>query len=78
MPIYLDSHGFSAVLRGDTLRIPVPAWRIRDLVSFRYDAVTAYLEVNLEDAERPTLGVYRVYEVLSGDLSLPHRFTLPG
>ena len=76
MPIYLDSPGFSVVLRGDTLRVPVPAWRIRDLTSFRYDAVTAYLEVNLEDTARPTLGVYEVYEVLSGDLSLPRLFKL--
>lgn len=77
MPIYLDSPGFSVVLRKDTLRVPVPAWRIRDLDGFRYDAVTAYLEVNLEDSDRPTLGVYEVYDVLSGDLSLPRRFDLP-
>ena len=76
MPIYLDSPGFSVVLRGETLRVPVPAGRIRDLTSFRYDAVTAYLEVNLEDGDRPTLGVYEVYDVLSGDLSLPRRFEL--
>jgi len=76
MPIYLDSPGFSVVLRGDTLRVPVPAWRIRELESFRYDAVTAYLEVNLEDTARPILGVYKVYDVLSGDLSLPRLFEL--
>ncbi len=76
MPIYLDSPGFSVVLRGDTLRIPVPSWRIRGLEDFRYDAVTAYLEVNLEDTTRPTLGVYEVYDVLSGDLSLPGAFEL--
>ena len=77
MPIYLDSPGFAVVLRAGTLRIPVPARRIRDLTEFRYDAVTAYLEVNLEDADRPTLGVYSVYDVLSGDLSLPLSFSRP-
>ena len=29
-------------------------------------------EVNTSDASRPMLGVYHVYEVLSGDLSLPY------
>lgn len=77
MPIYLDSPGFSVVLQGKTLRIPVPAWRIRDLESFNYDAVTAYMQVNTSDPSRPTLGVYQVYSVLSGDLSLPQTFRLP-
>ena len=76
MSIYLDSPGFAVVLRGNTLRVPVSAGRIRHLGHFNYDAVTAYLDVNLEDADRPTLGVYEVYDVLSGDLSLPRRFQL--
>ena len=77
MPIYLDSPGFSAILKGNRLRIPVQDWRIRELGSFNYDAVTAYMEVNTSDESRPTLGVYEVYSVLSGDLSLPKTFTLP-
>ncbi len=76
MPIYLDSPGFSVVLQGKSLRIPVPAWRIRDLEAFNYDAVTAYMQVNTSDTERPTLGVYEVYSVLSGNLSLPQTFRL--
>ena len=78
MPIYLDSPGYSVVLKGNRLRIPVPAWRIRGLDSFDYDAVTAYMQVNASDESRPTLGVYAVYSVLSGDLSLPDTFALPG
>ncbi len=77
MTSYPDSPGFPVVLQEDTLRIPVPAGRILALKTFRYDAVSAYLEVNLEDPNRPTLGAYEVYDVLSGDLSLPRRFTLP-
>ncbi len=77
MPIYLDSPGFSVVLQGNRLRIPVPAWRVRGLSSFNYDAVTAYMQVNTSDDSRPTLGVYRVYSIFSGDLSLPGSFTLP-
>ena len=49
---------------------------IRGLDSFQYDAVTAYMQVNGSDEARPTLGVYKVYSVLSGDLSLPRNFRL--
>lgn len=49
---------------------------IRNLESFDYDAVTAYMQVNTSDTQRPTLGVYEVYDVLSGDLSLPQTFHL--
>lgn len=77
MPMYMDSPGFSVVLRGNSLRIPVPATRIRALEDFHYDAVSAYLEVNQSDPARPMLGVYQVYSVLSGDLSLPQSFAYP-
>ena len=72
MPIYLDSPGFSVVLRGATLKIVVPLDRLGGRTDFKFDAVTAYLEVNQSDPNRPTLGVYQVYSVLSGDLSLPY------
>ena len=72
MPMYLDSPGFSVVLRGNTLRLLVPLDRVGGRDDFRFDAVTAYMEVNQTDDARPLLGVYAVYEVLSGDLSLPY------
>lgn len=75
MPIYLDSPGHTVVKDGSRLRIVVPAWRIRDLESFNYDAVVAYMQVNTSDDTRPMLGVYKVYSVLSGDLSLPKVFS---
>jgi len=71
MSIYLDSPGFGIAADGDTLRVVVPAYRVRDRTQFGYDAVTAYMEVNTADGDRPTLGVYEVYDVASGDLSLP-------
>lgn len=71
MPMYVDSPGFSIVERGATLKVLVPTNRVSGVASFHYDAVTAYLEVNTEDPARPLLGVYAVYSVLSGDLSLP-------
>lgn len=75
MPMYLDSPGFAVVLRGNALRIVVPAYRVRGPRDFSFDAVTAYMEVNTSDPARPLLGVYHVYKVLSGDLSMPYRVT---
>ena len=71
MPMLMDSPGYSVVLRGDRLKVLVPAGRIHGGLDFRYDAVTAYMEVGPGE-DRPLLGVYHVYEVLSGDLSLPY------
>lgn len=75
MPLYLDSPGFSVVLDGSTLRLLVPLDRVSGRRDFKFDAVTAYMEVNTSDEGRPLLGVYHVYEVLSGDLSLPYDVT---
>jgi len=72
MPMYMDSPGFSVLLKGDTLRVLVPAKRLSNSLDFRYDAVTAYMQVNTDAPDRPLLGVYAVYSVLSGDLSLPY------
>lgn len=70
MPIYLDSPGFSVLFRSNTLKVAVPAQRLNNKKTFNYDGVAAYMEVSTEPG-RPMLGVYAVYEVLSGDLSLP-------
>lgn len=75
MPMYLDSPGFSVVLAGDRLTIVVPTDRVSGRVDFNFDAVSAYMEVNTSDDARPMLGVYHVYGVLSGDLSLPYSVT---
>ncbi|WP_212747655.1 hypothetical protein [Fodinibius saliphilus] len=71
MPMYLDSPGFSVVFREHTLKVAVPAQRVNNKRSFSYDGVTAYMEVST-DLEQPMLGVYAIYEVLSGDLRLPY------
>ncbi len=72
MPLYLDSPGFDVLLDQQTLRVIVPASRIAAEPNFTYDAAIAYLEVNMSDPNRPVLGVYEVYSLLSGDLSLPY------
>lgn len=72
MSMYLDSPGFSVVSEQNTLRILVPAQRVDHNTDFNFDAVTAYMEVNTSYQNRPLLGVYEVYSVGSGDLSLPY------
>ncbi len=72
MPIYLDSPGFAIVKKEKKLKVLVPAQRIQYKTNFLFDAVSAYMEVS-EDSQMPMLGVYKVYDVLSGDLSLPYK-----
>lgn len=80
MPMYMDSPGFSVLTRGKALKVIVPAARVKS-TSFKYDAVTCYMEVSAPDgghatnggaSAKPMLGVYEVFEVLSKDLSLPY------
>jgi len=40
--------------------------------SFKFNVVSAYMQVNTSKAG-PMLGVYRVYQVQSGDLRLPYQ-----
>lgn len=72
MPMYMDSPGFSVVTDDETLRVLVPAQRVNHITEFNFDGVTAYMEVNTSDSDRPLLGVYAVYSVASGNLSLPY------
>lgn len=72
VPLYLDSPGFPVALEADSLRVVVPAPHVEDETVFAFDAVSASLIVNTSDPARPTLGVYDVYGILSGDLSLPY------
>ncbi|MCH9649363.1 MAG: hypothetical protein K0U98_14070 [Deltaproteobacteria bacterium] len=70
MPMFMDSPGFAVLTQDGTLKVLVPAQRMSHRTDFRFDAVTAYMEVNTSP-EAPMLGVYKVYNVLSEDLSLP-------
>lgn len=72
LPLYLDSPGFTVQTDGATMRVFVPAPRIAAEPDFSFDAASAYLQVNASEPDRPMLGVYDVYGVLSGDLSLPY------
>ena len=72
MPMYMDSPGFSIVQKGNTIRALVPLSRVNNRRELQFDAVTAYMQV-MQSGDYPLLGVYEVYDVWSGDLSLPGR-----
>lgn len=72
MPMYLDSPGFQVVTSGNKITCTVPLFRINNQESFNYDGVTAYMQVNTSDPMLPMLGVYDVYDIASGSLSLPY------
>ncbi|MBO9657614.1 MAG: hypothetical protein J7527_02210 [Chitinophagaceae bacterium] len=80
MPMYMDSPGFQVVQEGKAIRVVVPDYRVRFKTSFKYDAVGAYMQIytgeggeHAANGKMPMLGVYKVYSVLSKDLSLPYQ-----
>lgn len=79
MPMYMDSPGFQVITNGNTIRVVVPDYRMNNKTDFSYDGVAAYMQVNTDEKEghgggdKPMLGVYKVYSVASGNLSLPYK-----
>ena len=75
MPMYMDSPGYNVITQGNTIKVVVPKFRINNVADFSFDGVTAYMQVNTKWKEEnlPMLGVYDVYSVASGDLSLPYK-----
>jgi hypothetical protein len=86
MPMYMDAPGFAVSTKGQTLKVLVPVSRLRldGAPAFSFDAVTCYMQVSAPQAgadghdahakaDKPMLGVYDVFDVLSGNLSLPYR-----
>ncbi len=72
LPIFIDSPGYETQLRGSTVRVPVPLSAIGAPADFQYDGVTAALRVNAS-VHDPLLCVVDVFDVASGNLSLPGR-----
>jgi len=72
LPLLIDSPGWSPVFGPGTLSVRVPFADIGALGAARFDAVTAALRVN-ENLHAPLLCVSDVFDVASGDLSLPGR-----
>ncbi|MCX2725873.1 hypothetical protein [Roseibium salinum] len=70
LPIYIDSPGFSPVMDGGEITLNVVFEDASVLEGMTYDGVTSALRVN-EDVHAPLLCVVDVFDVASGDLSLP-------
>lgn len=79
MPMYMDSPGYQVITKNNTIRVVVPDYRINNKKDFSFDGVAAYMQVNTGGegghggGEKPMLGVYKVYSVASGNLSLPYK-----
>lgn len=70
LPILLDSPGWDPTLNGEIVEVKVPFEDIGVVESANFDGVTAGLRVN-QSVHAPLLCVVNVFDVASGDLSLP-------
>lgn len=70
LPILLDSPGWSPLIFEDTVEVRVPFDSISVVEAASFDGVTAGLRVN-QSVHAPLLCVVDVFDVASGDLSLP-------
>lgn len=79
MPMFFDSPGFNVIKSGKEIRVLVPAFRMNNQKNFKFDAVSCYMQMSHgehhDTSKKPILGVYNVYGVLSGNLSLPYAVT---
>ena len=74
LPLYIDSPGYEPEIAGPEIRVQVPLSAVGFPESFQYDGVTAALRVNAS-VHDPLLCVTDVFDVASGDLSLPGTIT---
>jgi hypothetical protein len=70
LPILIDSPGFDPEIDGETVEVAVPLSAVGGQSGIRYDGVTAALRVSASMHD-PLLCVVDVFDIASGDLSLP-------
>ncbi len=70
LPLLIDSPNYQPEFRGHALNVKVRFNNIESLKSANFDGVTAGLRINTS-AHSPLLCVKNVFDVASGDLSLP-------
>ena len=70
LPLFIDSPGYRPQLTESEIRVAVPLRSVGFPETFKYDGVTAALRVNAS-VHDPLLCVTDVFDVASGDLSLP-------
>ena len=70
LPIFIDSPGFDFSLKNSKVLVRVPLSAIGFNKNFSFDGVTAGLRIN-QQVHAPLLCVADVFDIASGDLSLP-------
>ena len=70
LPLLIDSPGWQPVLSAETIEVAVPFVDIGAVEAMTFDGVTAGLQVNA-NVHAPLLCVTDVFDVASGNLSLP-------
>ena len=70
LPLLIDSPGFEPLLDGQVVELRVPFDNVSAISGASHDGVTAGLRVNA-NVHAPLLCVVDVFDVASGDLSLP-------
>lgn len=70
LPILIDSPGYSPIISKNDVSVRVPFRNAKELTGVAFDGVTSGLRVN-ESAHAPLLCIVDVFDVASGDLSLP-------
>lgn len=70
LPIFIDSPGFTPLFDGPEIKINVSFADAEAIVGASYDGVTSALKVNA-NVHAPLLCVTDIFDVASGDLSLP-------
>ena len=70
LPLMLDSPGYEPDIGDDDVDVRVPADDVPDFSGAAFDGVTSALRIN-PDVRAPLLCVSYVFDVASGDLSLP-------
>ncbi len=72
LPILIDSPGYIPTFKDDVVRVSLPMPKSVSLGPIKFDGVTAGLRVS-DSVHAPLLCVKDVFDVASGDLSLPGR-----
>ena len=72
LPLLIDSPGWQPIMDAQTVEVRVPFADIGALEAATFDGVTSGLRVNA-NVHAPLLCVTDVFDVASGDLSLPGR-----
>ncbi len=74
LPLLIDSPGYVPAISGDHIEVSVPAAALGDINTVAFDGVTSGLQVNAS-THAPLLCVAKVFDIASGDLSLPGRIS---